>query len=129
MTSRGNECRAGQRSVRVETNRLAFFEKIIIRISIDQRCDVANDESFLAVGDVNKGIEEIDRLLFVFRKMLTCWIERESARQREAGCVFGGNAGALAKRRNRRADDTFCKSFLIDVRDVEYFDTVGPIRW
>ena len=70
MTSRGNECRAGQRSVRVETNRLAFFEKIIIRISIDQRCNVANDESFLAVGDVNKGIEEIDRLLFVFRQAL-----------------------------------------------------------
>ena len=98
MSGCGHERRAGQSAVGIESNGLAFLEEIVVGISIDQRRDIANHESFFAIGDVNKRVEEIDRLLFVFGKMLTCGVERERARQGDAGCVFRVNAGALAER-------------------------------
>src|SRR5205807_3662797 len=74
-----------------------------------------------------EGVEWIDRLLFVFREMLARGIERECTRERDAGRVFGINAGALTERRDRRADDSFRKSLLIDVRDVKNLETTGPV--
>src|SRR5256885_1521088 len=101
MSGRGDKCRASQNAVRIETNGLAFFQEIVVRISVDERGDIADDESFFAVGDVNERVEKIDRLLFVFGKMLACGIERERTRQCETGRVFRVNPGALAKRRDR----------------------------
>src|ERR1700738_162037 len=124
----GDKCRTGQDSVWIETNGFAFLEKIIVRISIDERGDVANDESFFAVGDINARVEEMDRLLFVFGKMLPCGIERECAWQRKTGCVFRVNPRALSKRRDRRADDPLRKSFLVGGGDVENFKATGTVR-
>src|SRR6266513_6096785 len=80
MSSCGDKCRAGQNAIWIETNSLAFFQKIIVRIPVDECRDIADDKSFFAVGDVNERVEEIDRLLFVFGKMLARGIERERAR-------------------------------------------------
>ena len=55
-------------------------------------------------------------------------IERERARQRDARRVFRVDARALTERRNRRADDAFGKSFLVDVRDIENFETARTVR-
>src|SRR4030081_2433116 len=100
----GNKCCARQRAIRVETNRLALFQEIIVGISIDERGDIGDYEPFFTVRDVSESVEEIDWLLFVFRNVLPGRIERERARQGEAGCVFGVNARALAERRDWRAD-------------------------
>src|SRR2546423_4820859 len=128
MAGRGDKCRTGQRAVWIETNGFAFLQEIVVWISIDQRRDIADDESFFAVGDENERIEEIDRLLFVFGKMLARGIERECARQRDARCVSRVNAGALTKRRDRRANDALRKSFLIAVRDIENFKAARTVR-
>ena len=60
--------------------------------------------------------------------MLAPGIERERAREREAGGVFGVDARALTQRRHRRADNAFGKSFLVDIGDVENFETAGTVR-
>src|SRR6266404_9189797 len=82
MTRGGDECRAGQCPARIETDRLTLLEKIIVGISIDQRCDIADDKAFFAIRDVSKRVEEIDRLLFVFGKTEPARIVRQRARQR-----------------------------------------------
>ena len=128
MSSRGDKCRAGQRSVRIKANGLAFFQEIIVGISVDERGDIANHQSFFTVGDVNERVEQIDRLLFVFGKMLARGIERQRAGQGKARCILGLNARALTERRHWGADDPFRKSLLVDVGDVEHFETAGTVR-
>ena len=61
-------------------NGFTFLEDVVVRISVDECGDVADDQALIAIGDVNKRIEEIDRLLFVFWNMLTRGIERERTR-------------------------------------------------
>ena len=128
MPRRSDKRRACQQAIRIKTNSFAFFEKIVVRISIDKRRDLADDQSFLAIRDVNKGIKGVDQLLFVLGNVFSSGIEREGAGQRNARRVFRVNAGALTKRRHRRADDPFGKSFLVDVGDIENFKTARAIR-
>ena len=106
----------------------SFVQEIIFRVAIDQRRDVDDDETFFAIGDVNEGIEQIDRLLLIFRQAHPRGIERERARQCDGRCEFGSNIGALPERRNRRGDDALGKSFLIDVRDIENFEAARSVR-
>ena len=40
---------ASQNAIGIETNGLAFLEKIVVRISIDQRGDVADNQAFFAI--------------------------------------------------------------------------------
>src|SRR6516162_2271081 len=119
---------ACQKAVWIEPDGFALLEKIVIWIAIDQRRHVADDQALFAIGDVNKCVEEIDRLLFVLGNVLTPGIERQRARQRNARGVFGVDARALTKRRHRRADNAFRKSFLVDVGDIEYFESARAVR-
>src|SRR5207302_4465560 len=93
-----------------------------------ERGDIANHQSFFTVGDVNERVEQIDRLLFVFGKMLARGIERQRAGQGQARCILGLNARALTERRHWGADDPFRKSLLVDVGDIENLETTRTIR-
>src|SRR5258707_6613151 len=128
MAGRGDKRGAGQNPARIKSNRFAFFEEIVIRISIDQRSDVRNDEAFFTIRDINVGVEKTEPLLFVFWNVQSPGIQRERARQRDAGCIFRVDTRALAKWRDWRADDAFRKSFLVDVGDVEDFKASRAVR-
>src|SRR5215470_6520930 len=128
MAGRGDKRRAGQNAIGVKTNSFALLEEIIVGISIDERRDFADDQAFLAIRDVNKCVEEIDPLLFVFWYVLAAGVEREGAWKGNAGCIFRVDSRALAQRRDRRADNAFRKSFLVDLGNVENFKTAGAIR-
>ena len=78
MPGRGHETRAGQRAVGIVSD--VALQKIIVGISIYERRDVRADEAFFAIGDVDKRVEQIDRLLFVFRNPNARRIERQRAR-------------------------------------------------
>ena len=125
MTGRGDKCRAAQHTIGIEDNIL--LQKIVVRISIDQRRDIHDHESFLEIGDINERVEQIDRLFLVLRNVLARGIERECARQRHRGREWRVHISSLAERRNRRGHDALGKSFLIDFCYVEYFETTRAV--
>ena len=98
MSGRRDERCASQRTVRIKTNGFAFFEEIVVGVSVYEGRDVADDKSLFAIGNVNVCVKQIDRLLFVLGNVQTGGIEREGARKREAGRIFRVNARALTKR-------------------------------
>src|SRR5260370_42706553 len=123
MPGGGDKRCARQHAVGIETDRVV--EEIVIRIAVHQGGDVRDDESLFTIRHVNKRVEEIDRLFFVFWNVQTPRIQREGAWQSDTRRVFRVDAGALAERRNRRADDAFRETFLVDVSTIEGFITVG----
>ena len=126
MTGCGDEGCTAQNAVGIEPDRVG--QEIIIGISVHQSGDVWDDEPLFAVRNVNKGVERIDWLLFIFWQMQSRRIECERARQRDAGCIFRVDARALTKRRDRCADDAFRETFLVDVGNVEDLETAGAVR-
>ena len=56
-----------------------------------------DDEALLAIGDEDKGVKHIDRLLFVFRDSNARRIQRERARKRDGRRVFCVYPRALAE--------------------------------
>ena len=125
MPGGGDKAGPGQDTAWIKARR--FLDEIIVRVAIDQRRDVDHDEPLLPIGNVNVGVKGIDRLLLVFRPPDAAGVEREGAREGDAGGVPGANAGALTERRDRRAHDPFRESFLVDVRDVEDFEAAAAV--
>src|SRR5438034_980180 len=126
MAGGRDEACACQETIRIEGN--IALQKIIIRIPVDKCRNVRTDQSLLAIRDINEGVKQIDRLLFVFRESHPGWIERESARKRDRRCEFCIHPCALTEWRNRCAHDALRQPFLVDIRDIKDFETARAIR-
>ena len=116
---------ATQSAVWIEDD--VFLEEIIIGIAVHQRGYIDDDESFLAIGDVNESVKHIDGLLFILGQTLTRRVERERAGQGDRGGERSVHKSSLAERRHRRGHDALGESFLIDVGDVEDLEAAGAV--
>src|SRR5579885_1058894 len=118
--------RSCESAFRIEGERA--LQKIIGGIAIEKRANARafrfqirvadDDETFLAIGDIEEAVEQMDRLLFVFRKLYTEGIYAESGRGSNRDGIPGWHVETLAERGDRRGDDALGKALIVNVSDV-----------
>ena len=77
-----------------------------------------DDEAFVFVRDVEKSVERVNRLLFVFGIVRASGVDGERGRTCDGGGVFCFYVEALAERRDRRCNCALGEIFVVDVCDV-----------
>ena len=100
-------------------NEPARLQEVVRRVAVEQRRRRRHHQAFLAIGDVDVGVDRRDRLLLVHRQPLAHRIDGERARRGDRRRIARLHVRVLADRRHRRRHDLLGEALLVDLRDVE----------
>ena len=108
---------AGQLAARIEGQ--GPLDLVVDRITVKQRRRVDEDQTLVAVADVEEGVEQADRLLLVLLEVLAGRVDAHGRRRVDIGRVARRHVQVLADRRERRRCDALREALVVDVGDVE----------
>ncbi len=122
----GDALCSGEDAARIEGG--GAVEKIICGIAVEQSTDAGtfgveigiadDDQAFYFVGDVEKSVEQVNALLFVFRDAGAERINSQRGRRCDGESVFCRDVKTLADGRDGRSDYALGESLVVDVGDV-----------
>ena len=131
----GDALRSGEDAAWIEGG--GAVEKIICGIAVEQSADAGtfgveigiadDDQAFFFIGDVEKSVEQVDALLFVFREAGAERIDGQRGRRSDGESVFRGDIETLADGRDGRGDYALGETFVVDIGDVVDAQAAGSI--